>query len=297
MAQSNKRFFNTYFFEDPYVEGLSSDQRLLYLTLILNPHSNLAGCYEISIKKLKDYTAMEEEKIRAGIQKLTEDRKILFTGTWLSLKNFIKNQELNPNMCKNAFDIMKAAPKQNIIFIVSDSSGNAEPWLDDFVEKVEKGINASIDSKNRNLITKAKSKNEPIPLLEDHVNFSMSDFINSILNPSRMLLEGNRSPNHSPTIPQPLGEPWGEKEGEGEGESEREREFEYEFENEKEVEERNDSPFERYEPPVSDGLGYGPSAPGSFVSDDIAEEHDFHSIMDTITKKAKSKNINKLNRG
>lgn len=206
MAQSNKRYFNTFFFEDPYIEDLDYHTRYLYLTMILNPHNNLAGCYELSISKLKNYTGMPEDKIRAGIQRLQEDKKILFSGNWLALKNFIKNNELNPNMCKNSFDIMRAAPKDKIIFIISDSDGNAEPWLEEFVLKVGKGINASIDSKNRNLINKAKEKHLRVPHLEEHQHFDMITFSNIILNTTKRLLQGNPSPNTSPNHSKPSGE-------------------------------------------------------------------------------------------
>lgn len=241
MAQSNKRYFNTFFFEDPYIEDLDFHTRYLYLTMILNPHNNLAGCYELSISKLINYTGMPEEKIRAGIQKLQEDKKILFSGNWLALKNFIKNNELNPNMCKNAFDVMKIAPKDKIIFIISDQAGNAEPWLEEFIDKVGRGINASIDSKNRNLIKKAKANGEKSPLLEKHHTFTLETFTNIILNPSVRLLEGNPSPNPSPNPSKSNGEPLGEYKGEDE------IEYEYEKEIEKESEKATlTQPFETY---------------------------------------------------
>lgn len=235
MTQSNKRYFNTFFFVDPYIEGLDSQTKFLYLTLILNPHNNLAGCYEISINRLKHYTGMSEDSIRIGIQKLSEDNKIKFTGTWISLKNFIKNNEFNPNMCKNAFDIMKAAPKENILFILSDSAGNAEPWVQEFVQKVEKGINAAIDSKNRNMKKKAIANNQKTPEPINNIRFSMNDFIQTLFNPTKTLLEGKGSPNglgnHGISKEEPSAE----------YKREIEKEKEIEIEGEKEIEVGNDS--------------------------------------------------------
>lgn len=263
MAQSNKRYFNTYFFEDPYIEDLDFHTKYLYLTMILNPHNNLAGCYELSISRLKQYTGMSEDKIRIGIQKLQEDRKILFTGTWLSLKNFIKNNQLNPNMCKSAFDIMKAAPKENIIFIVSDSAGNAEPWLEEFVEKVGKGINASIDSKNRATVENSKKKSIPIPLLLNHQEFSTNNFIDSILNPTKTPLEGNRSPKGLPNHAKPKREPSAE--------------YEYEFEKEYEKEEEEESSVKNaYTPPI--------------IYDNTNDNIPIGSLVDSLNKKIKENN-------
>lgn len=240
MSQSNKRYFNTYFFEDPYVEDLDSDLTLLFMTLILNPHNNMAGCYELSINKLVSYTKLPEQKVRAGIQRLQEDRKILFTGTWMTLKNFIKNNQLNPNMCKNAFDIMRTAPKESIIFMISDANGNAEPWLSDFVEKVGKGVNASIDSKNRNAIKKAKDNGLAEPIPEPNVNFTMDSFISGVLDRVKALPNGTIGGTVPPTITKPLGEPSVEYK------EEYEKEYEYEVEEEKEMDTSPSPSFKSY---------------------------------------------------
>ncbi len=222
MSQSNKRYFNTFFFEDPYIEDLDYHTRYLYLTMILNPHNNLAGVYEISINKFINYTGMPDDKVRLGIQKLQEDGKILFSGNWLSLKNFIKNNELNSNMCKNSFDIMRAAPKDKIIFIISDKAGNAEPWLSEFVSKIEKGINQAIDSKNRNALKYAQDRKLPEPALEQHQLFNMKDFTSVILDDNKHVIRGTLPP----TLPFHGGEPSGEYKGEIEYEVEEEREIE-----------------------------------------------------------------------
>lgn len=224
MSQSNKRYFNTFFFEDPYIEDLDYHTRYLYLTMILNPHNNLAGVYEISINKFINYTGMPDEKVRLGIQRLQEDGKILFSGNWLSLKNFIKNNELNSNMCKNSFDIMKAAPKDKIIFIISDKAGNAEPWLSEFISKIEKGINQAIDSKNRNALRYAEDRKLPKPELEQHQIFTMKDFTSIILDDNKHVIRGTLPP----TLPFQQGEPLGEYKGE--------IEIEYEVEEEREIE-------------------------------------------------------------
>jgi len=225
MSQSNKRYFNTFFFEDPYVEGLAPEVRLLYLTMILNPHNNLAGCYQISINKLMNYTGLEEKTVRWGIQKLQEDRKILFSGHWLALKNFIKNNQLNPNMCLKAFDIMKSSPREQIVFIISNYSQEAEPWVEDFVIKVEAGINATIDSQNRNSRKRAKEKGLPASKDKPHQVFTMKQFITEILTPERRV----------------IGEGLGEWLGEPSAEYKYELEFEEEIEIEKEYEQKNHS--------------------------------------------------------
>lgn len=250
MAQSNKRYFNTFFFEDPYVEDLDKVTRLLYLTMILNPHNNLAGCYEISLKKLMAYTGLSEDEVRIGVQKLQEDRKILFSGNWLALKNFIKNNELNPNMCKKAFDIMLATPKEKIIFIISDMAGNAEPWLEEFVVKIGKGINASIDSKNRNAISNAKKNNLPEPMPEPNQVFTLETFTNAILSVKKELTRGTLPPTLPPTLPFHKGEPSGEYKEE----IEYEKEIEIEIEREEEEGNHPNPPFQPFTPMKKDVL-------------------------------------------
>lgn len=243
MAQNNKRYFNTFFFEDPYIEEMDPETKLLYLAMILNPHNNFAGCYEISLRKLMSYTGLSEDKVRVGIQKLQEDRKILFSGSWVSLKNFIKNNELNPNMCKKSFEIMRTAPIENILFILADRDGNAEPWVSDFVDKVGKGINAAIDSKNRNALNYANKNGLTAPAVIPYEEFSIDIFTNTLLKPSQKQIKGNPSPYASPNPSFPLLEP--------SGEYEEEREIENEYEEEREREIGNHAkPFEKYTGPT-----------------------------------------------
>lgn len=222
MAQSNKRYFNTFFFEDPYIEDLDANTTLLYLTIILNPHNNLAGCYEISIRKLMNYTKLEETEVKLAIQKLSEDKKILFSDNWIAIKNFIKNNEFNPNMCKKAFDIMTLAPKDKIVFILSDTEGNIEPWVSDFVLKVESGINSTIDSQNRNAISHAKKKGLPAPIKKPHINFGVNDLSYNLFSKENKPLMGTIPP----TIPIKQGDTSGEIEFEFEKEIEIEKEIE-----------------------------------------------------------------------
>lgn len=205
MAQSNKRYFNTFFFEDPYIEELDSETTLLYITMILNPHNNLAGCYEITVRKLMNYTKLSEDKVKLGIQKLVEDRKILFSGNWLALKNFIKNNNFNPNMCKSAFDIMKSAPADKVLFILSNHiSGQLEPWVIEFIPKVESGINAKIDSQNRSLIKEANKKGLPEPKLKQHQVFTTQSFMSE--------LDQSKNPTVREPFPQGLPQPCAEQE-------------------------------------------------------------------------------------
>jgi len=235
MAQSNKRYFNTFFFEDPYIEDLDSNTTLLYLTMILNPHNNLAGCYEISIRKLINYTKLTETEVKVGIQKLVEDRKILFSGNWIALKNFIKNNEFNPNMCKKAFDIMALAPKDKVVFILSNSNGDIEPWVTEFVSKVEAGINSSIDSQNRNAISHAKKKGLSVPKGNPHQIFNMEHLSYSLFSKTAKPLRG--------TIPIEQREPSGEYK----------KEIEFKIEVEKEVETVNQDTSE--EPLIEINIG------------------------------------------
>jgi hypothetical protein len=226
MAQSNKRYFNTFFYEDPYIEDLDSSTTLLYLTMILNPHNNLAGVYEISIRKLMNYTKLSEDQVKIGIQKLTEDKKILFSGNWLALKNFIKNNELNPNMCKKAYDIMAVAPRDKIVFILSDSNGGIEPWVTAFTQKVESGINSAIDSQNRNAMSYAKKKSLNLPLDKSHRVFNIQHLLKSLFSASKPSLEGTIGG----TIPIQQGDTLGEYKEEIEYEYKKEIEIEIEEE-------------------------------------------------------------------
>ena len=92
------RSVNTKFWDDPFIEELTSSEKLLFLYLLTNPLTNLLGIYEITIKRISYDTGLSQEIIRKGLERFETVKKVFFDDNYIILLNFLKNQNLNSNM-------------------------------------------------------------------------------------------------------------------------------------------------------------------------------------------------------
>ena len=169
----NRRSLNTSFYNDPYIEDLSRNEHDIFLTLLLNPQNNLAGVYEISIKKLAAYSKMDPDDVRKSINKLMDDGKIIYINSWVAIKNHIKNQSINPKMAKNILEILKQVPMQMKVFVLLNDQGELEKWSQKLLDKLED---------HYNIKKKAECKREKIEYNpESHgMEYSQEQFLNDI---------------------------------------------------------------------------------------------------------------------
>ncbi len=137
----NRRSLNTSYYNDPYIEDLGRNEHEVFLTLLLNPLNNLAGVYEISVKKLASFAKMEPDEVRIAINNLMDDGKILYINSWVAIKNHIKNQSINPKMSKNILEILKQVPMQMKVFVLLDNQGELEKWSQQLFDKLEDHYN------------------------------------------------------------------------------------------------------------------------------------------------------------
>lgn len=104
------RSINTHFWDDLYITDLEPLFKLLFLYLLSNPLVNIAGCYEIQLRKIVFDTGLDEETVRNGLERFEHDRKMYYRDGLLFIRNFLKNQKLNKNMKIGADRILEASP-------------------------------------------------------------------------------------------------------------------------------------------------------------------------------------------
>jgi hypothetical protein len=115
------RSVNTRFWEDPWVESLSPSEKLLFLYLLTCKYANLAGIYEITIKRISFETGLDNETVSNGLKRFAKDNKAYFVeGNYMFLPNWLKNQKLNANMKKNVLSIFCQLPKDLSIRILGN---------------------------------------------------------------------------------------------------------------------------------------------------------------------------------
>lgn len=86
------------------VDTFTPEDKYVYLYCMTNPHTNLCGCYEISIKQMAQETGYNEDAVKQIIKRLDKERQVirysLRTKELLILNwfryNWSKSEKLNP---------------------------------------------------------------------------------------------------------------------------------------------------------------------------------------------------------
>lgn len=95
---SQKRMINTHFWDDNYVTELDPIEKLIFLYLLTNPLTNIAGVYELKLRKIAFDTGIDKDMIARIFARFEKDDKIIYKSEYVFLINFIKNQSLNPSV-------------------------------------------------------------------------------------------------------------------------------------------------------------------------------------------------------
>lgn len=66
------------FWTDPKIsDDFLPEDKLFYLYLLTNPHTNLCGCYEVSMKQMSDETGYTRERVEKIVKRLEETHKVV----------------------------------------------------------------------------------------------------------------------------------------------------------------------------------------------------------------------------
>jgi hypothetical protein len=105
-----RRSVNTAFWDDEYVGQLDPSEKLLFLYLLTNPLTNIAGVYPIQLRRIAFDTGFDQEMVKKILGRFAADGKAFYEVGWIVLKNFLKNQALTIKTEIAAGNSIKAAP-------------------------------------------------------------------------------------------------------------------------------------------------------------------------------------------
>ena len=108
------RLVNTKFWTDKYIVTLDPDAKLLFLYFLSNQLTNIAGIYEITIRQMVFDTGLTVPTLNKYLKQFQDDNKIyyLFEYGWVYIKNFQKNQTLNPSVITGIAKAIEETPKR-----------------------------------------------------------------------------------------------------------------------------------------------------------------------------------------
>lgn len=90
---------------------LDPTEKLLFLYLLTNERSTLAGVYELPLKTMAVESGIETEMVRKILSRFEEDGKVKYQEGWVAIKNFLKHHEHgSPTVRKGIDEAVKSAP-------------------------------------------------------------------------------------------------------------------------------------------------------------------------------------------
>lgn len=136
---AKQRYVNTKFWDDNYIVTLNRSEKLLFLYLLTNPLTNIAGAYEINLRRISFDTDINQDEIVSIFNKFSKDSKITYRCGWVVVHNFIKNQSTNPKVetgideaIKHCPDWIKQAYREgfdSLSYLNLNSDSNSDPDL------------------------------------------------------------------------------------------------------------------------------------------------------------------------
>ena len=96
----NYRIIHTRFWSDNFIVELDPLDRYVFLYILTNEHTNIAGIYELPMRLMEIETGLEKETLKLILARLKE--RIEYQEGWIWIKNFGKYQNFGSDDIKRA---------------------------------------------------------------------------------------------------------------------------------------------------------------------------------------------------
>ncbi|AFG37643.1 zinc ribbon domain-containing protein [Spirochaeta africana] len=91
---ATQRYISTSFWDDKWVRSINPMDRYLYMYLMTNPLTNIAGVYEITIDRIAFDTGIDERSLRPMLESLSEAGKVhYYQEEWIIIPTWPKHQQ------------------------------------------------------------------------------------------------------------------------------------------------------------------------------------------------------------
>lgn len=144
---AKQRMVNTKFWSDSWIVELDPLERYLYLYLLTNEHTNIAGVYELPMRVMAFETGIDKEMLPKILKRF--EGKIVYEKGWICIKNFQKHQSSSSEKVKRGIEIEMSKIPQEIRVKLKKGYG---------MDRVSKGIIYSNTNSNLNSNTNTNSK-------------------------------------------------------------------------------------------------------------------------------------------
>jgi len=181
---ATNRYISTSFWVDEWIQTLDSQEKLLYMCLLTNPLTTLAGVYRITIRRMSFDTRIEENIVSQSIKKFEEAKKVFLLGDWLILPNFPKHQKITPkdNIRKNVDSILRSIPENIFQFILS--CGYTYKFMDE-LDRYQALHRSTKEAPSQLLSSPLEGPSKPLARASNYINLKTNLNNNKIKKPDR----------------------------------------------------------------------------------------------------------------
>ena len=146
-AMAKYRPIKTSFWEDDWIASLTTNEKLLFLYLLTNPHTNLCGIYRVSIRYLSFETGIEKDQIIKCLERFSKDEKVEYLDGWIILKNHQKHQTASPKIKQGIEREMSEIPQEiaNYRYPIDTLSIATDKPVLKLEPKLEPNISTNVD--------------------------------------------------------------------------------------------------------------------------------------------------------
>lgn len=116
-STSKNRYIDTSFWDDEWVTELDPSEKLLYIYLLTNPLTNIAGIYKLTKKRICFDTGFNTTTVDFIFQKFEQAKKVFRCGEYVILKSWCKHQtwETSNNVYKGIINCLSEMPAEVLI--------------------------------------------------------------------------------------------------------------------------------------------------------------------------------------
>jgi len=157
--QGKNRIVNTRFWDDSFIKELNVSEKLLFIYLLTNPLTNIAGIYEITLKRINFDTGISLSTITKILKKFGDTGKIYYVDQYILIRNFIIYQKNNPKIQAGIQNILAFLPSTLKPYVIKT---NDRLYIDYHKLSIDYGYSLKDLNSNLNLNLNSNLNSNPV---------------------------------------------------------------------------------------------------------------------------------------
>lgn len=126
---SKQRVIKDEMWDDEWFYDLEPLDKLVWVFLLTNPRSNIAGVYKLNYSWASATLKLEVLVLKEIIKRFEDQKKVVVKDSWVIIWNFHKHQSTNPKVEQGVKRIIESLPIEIRVLLPLDSLWIAYPTL------------------------------------------------------------------------------------------------------------------------------------------------------------------------